>query len=109
MFLTIVDYAVACITLFWGTRWLLADQPRTFFVKFYTTSIVWYVQGLIKMLLIMFAFFTGVDDVISIPMLVLTFVYALGTIVFIPILSIYMAEVDAQHTILITNQKDKYR
>ena len=61
------------------------------------------------MLLIMFAFFTGVDNVISIPILILLGVYAFGTLVFIPILVVYMADVDARHTILITNEKDKYR
>ena len=42
-------------------------------------------------------------------MIILTIVYAFSTVVFIPILFCYMKEVDAQHTIVINHEKDKYR
>ena len=97
MVLLTLDLLVLLIKAWRGVNCIKFNFKRTYYGRYKSISIVFYLSGIVKLLLVDFSFFTGGEVVISIPILALTAIYLMSIIFFWPILRWLGQLIDKSH------------
>lgn len=99
-----IDYFILLMKIGCSFFVLRSKFERNDLARFNRFSIMFYLSGLFKLLLIDLAFLSG-GILISIPIYALTLIYLFSTLVFLPILRVLLATVDAAHSKLILKER----
>ena len=97
MVLLTLDLLVLLLKAWRGVNCIKFNFKRTYYGRYKSISIVFYLSGIVKLLLVDFSFFTGGEVVISIPILALTAIYLMSIIFFWPILRWLGQLIDKSH------------
>jgi len=106
MILFLIDYAILIFKCYNGW-YVLKDfalgnfaRSRTGLARYNRFSVVFYLQGLFKLILIDIAFLTGGKGniVVSIPIYILSVIYLGFALIFLPILRRLLIKFDEQHS-----------
>ena len=105
MILLTIDLCLLCIKLQRGYDCIQQGFTRTLFGRYHSTSYVFYISGIFKLILVDFSFLSGQDIVISAPIFSLTFIYTLSIIFFLPLLSVFMGMIDKLYLNVMKSEK----